>query len=78
MNNLFSFNIIGHIPLQKAKTTTNNYFVFFVASGALNLKIKAVKIKNVKTSSFAPLFRNLVPANSFDLRAIKVTYMGRP
>ena len=32
----------------------------------------------VPTSSLAPLFKNLVPANSFDLRAISVTYMGRP
>ena len=30
------------------------------------------------TSSLAPLLRNLVPANSLDLRAISVTYMGRP
>lgn len=32
----------------------------------------------VQTSSLAPLFKNLVPANSFDLRAISVTYIGRP
>lgn len=31
-----------------------------------------------QTSSLAPLLRNLVPANSLDLRAISVTYMGRP
>lgn len=34
--------------------------------------------RTIQTSSLAPLFKNLVPANSFDLRAISVTYIGRP